>query len=56
MFGIFTQGRDGMNWCGTADTLELARLVGEDYKDRHDVDFVIVLKIEALLDFDGIRE
>lgn len=51
MFGIFTQGRDGMNWIGTAGTLEGARLAGEDYEDRRDVDFVIVLKLEALLDF-----
>ena len=58
MFGIFLQGRGGMTWLGNEPTLEDAKQVGDAYRQREtdDVDFVIIMKVEALIDVDGERE
>jgi hypothetical protein len=56
MYGIFTQGRNGLNWCGNEQSLERARELLEDYRAREDVDFAMVLPVTAFLDIDGERE
>lgn len=56
MFGIFKQGRHGMIWCCNEETLEQARTVGEEHRDNPDVDFIIIMPVADVLDFDGTRE
>lgn len=55
MFGIFTQGRNGFTWCATEATREAAVEAAADFESRDDVDFVMVIKIEHLIDVDGNR-
>lgn len=55
MYGIFTQGRNGFTWCASEATHEAAVAAADDFKARDDVDFVLVIKIEHLLDVDGNR-
>ena len=55
MYGIFTQGRNGFTWCASEATHEAAVAAADDFKARDDVDFVLVIKIEHLLDVDSNR-
>ena len=56
MFGIFTQGRYGMNWHGNETTLERATEQLKDYDDSYLVDFAFVLPVLAFRDIDDVNK
>ena len=55
MYGIFTQGKDGLNWHGNETSLEHATALLADYDHREDVNFAMVLEVAAFRDIDGMR-
>ena len=57
MYGVFIQNRTELRWVTSEVTeAEAVACAEDDYNDRLDVDFVLVLPISHVVDIEGTRK